>query len=670
MKKINKIYKYFLVLFIIVACEEEFRDLSFTDTIAPPSNVSAAYDITQDNTGLVTITPSAEGAVSFEILFGDSTTDAAKLSLGENVQHTYAEGTYDVSITAINLKGDKVEVTQQLVVSFKAPENLVVTIENDALVSKQVNITANADFAAVFEFESGETGVTQPVVSGNIGETISYVYENAGTYTVKVIAKGAAIATTEYEVSFEVTEILAPVSSAPSPPTRSASDVVSIYTNANGYTNVADTDTFPDWGQASQGSSWAEFDLNGDKMLQYVNLSYQGIQFGSRQDVSGMQYLHMDIWTPASGDITDVETSLINITAGGVATEKPVTKGITAGEWTALDIPISEYTDQGLTVTEILQLKFVGTPWAAGTVFIDNIYFYKESAASTFDDGLLSNGDFQNGSDSWLVGVDDNSSAPVATTSGNTHYSVAIPNAGNPWEVNLSQKTEIIDGKTYTLTFDAWSTVDRSILAGIGLSADPWSSDAPSVDITTTRATYSVTVLADGWGAADARVLFDLGGEAGDVNLDNISLFEGNGNLVTNGNFENGSTPWLIGVDDNSSAPLGNTNGNNHYSVAIPSAGNPWDVNLSQKLEIVDGGEYILTFDAWSTVDRPILAGIGLSADPWSSDTISVDITTSRSTYSITVNANGWGATDARVLFDLGAAAGDVNIDNVSLSKI
>jgi len=29
---------------------------------------------------------------------------------------------------------------------------------------------------------------------------------------------------------------------------------------------------------------------------------------------------------------------------------------------------------------------------------------------------------------------------------------------------------------------------------------------------------------------------------------------------------------------------------------------------------------------------------------------------------------DGWGAADARVLFDLGAAAGLVNIDNVSLS--
>ena len=38
---------------------------------------------------------------------------------------------------------------------------------------------------------------------------------------------------------------------------------------------------------------------------------------------------------------------------------------------------MSDYSDQGLTLGDLFQLKFVGTPWAAGTVFIDNIYFYR-----------------------------------------------------------------------------------------------------------------------------------------------------------------------------------------------------------------------------------------------------------------------------------------------------
>lgn len=670
MKKIKTIYKALIILFIFSACTEE-RSLDFLENIAPPANVAAAYTMTQDNSGLVTITPTAEGAVAFDLDLGDSSPIVEAIEVGKNVQHTYAEGTYQIKITAYNTKGDATETTQDLVVSFTAPQNLMVTVENDPAITKQVNISATADFAATYEFYSGEDGVTQPVLTANIGDAISYQYTEAGTYAIKVVAKGAAIATTEYATDFEVTEILAPIAAAPAPPTRDAGDVISIYTDA-GYANVDGTDTFPDWGQAGQGSSWAEFDLNGDKMLQYVNLSYQGIQFGSRQDISQMQFLHLDVWTPDSGSVANLETSLINITdtTPAVSTEKPVTNALTAGEWTSLEIPIKDYTDQGLTVNEILQIKLVGDPWAAGTVFVDNIYFYKPSAASTFNDGLAVNGDFSAGSDSWIVGVDDNSPATVVNTSGNLHFSVQVPSAGNAWEVNLSQKREIVDGKTYTLTFDAWSDVSRPIIAGIGLSADPWSNDTEEVNINTSVSTYSVTVMADGWGASDARILFDMGAAAGDVNIDNVSLFEGNGNLVANGNFESGSSPWIVGVDDSSSAPTASTNGNNHYSVAVPAAGNAWEVNLSQKLEITDGSSYILTFDAWSTVDRPIIAGIGLSADPWSNDAETIDITTSRSTYTITVMADGWGAADARVLFDLGAAAGDVNIDNVSLSKI
>lgn len=662
MKKIKNLVKYTtLIVLFVVACTDNLRDISFLDSVPMPSNIAATYNITQDNTGLVTITPKADGAVSFEITFGDGSAPVS-VPQGEGVDHVYAEGTYEVGIKASNIKGESVTATQALVVSFIAPQNLVVVIENDAAISKQVNITATADFATTFDFDSGETGVTQPVVSGNIGETVSYQYATAGTYSVKVTAKGGAIATTEYTVDFDVTEILAPIASAPAPPTRSASDVISIYTDA-GYTNVSGTDYFPDWGQASQGSSWTEFDLNGDKMLQYVNLSYQGIQFGSAQDLTGMQYLHMDVWT---ADVDRIETSLISVSNG----EKPVWSTLTKDAWTSIEISLTDFTSQGLTIADIHQLKFVGDGWAAGTVFIDNIYFYKPSAASTFNDGLLTNGDFQAGSDGWIVGVDDNAPAPVVTNSGNTYYSVSVANAGNPWDVNLSQKVEIVDGTTYTLTFDAWSNTTRDILTGIGLSGDPWSSETDVVTITPTRTTYSITKTANGWGAANARVIFDLGAAAGDVNIDNVSLFPGNGNMVSNGDFENGATPWIVGVDDNAPANVVNTNGNNHYYANVTNAGNPWDVNLSQKLTIEDGATYTLTFDAWSDVNRDIVAGIGLSGDPWSSESDVVSITATRTTYSITKTANGWGAADARVIFDLGAAVGEVYIDNVSLSKL
>ena len=40
-----------------------------------------------------------------------------------------------------------------------------------------------------------------------------------------------------------------------------------------------------------------------------------------------MEYLHLDVWTSQNGDITDLETFIIN-NAGGTVTEAPVTSSL------------------------------------------------------------------------------------------------------------------------------------------------------------------------------------------------------------------------------------------------------------------------------------------------------------------------------------------------------
>ena len=379
MKNIKLIFGFVCLMAIAISCTVDGidDDTSFINSADAPANVAAFYNITQDNTGLVTITPTGDGAVSYDIYYGDSATaNPAYVVQGKNTSHIYKEGTYTVKIIAFGITGLQTEATQSLVVSLKAPENLVVTITNDLLVSKKVNVTATAKYATMFDVYFGETGNTTPV-SANIGETASYVYANAGTYTIKVVSKSAATKTTDYTTSFTVTAIVQPVTSAPIPPSRQAANVISIYGSA--YTNVAGTNYFPDWGQGGQGSSWGEFNLNGDKMLNYVKLSYQGIALADNVtiDVSKMEFIHMDVWT---ADAQKIETSLISKSNG----ERPVVKDLVANQWTSIDIPISAFTSQnGFTVADIFQLKFVGTPFAGGTVFIDNIYFYKAATPST-----------------------------------------------------------------------------------------------------------------------------------------------------------------------------------------------------------------------------------------------------------------------------------------------
>lgn len=189
------------------------------------------------------------------------------------------------------------------------------------------------------------------------------------------------------------------------------------------------------------------------------------------------------------------------------------------GSTSSLINPIKIYSAGG-TYAVVLQVTS-----AAGitAIFQDTIIINE-----LFNGGLLVNGNFENGAAPWIQGVDDNNPAPVVTVAGNTYFqrNITNPNPSQPFLVNLSQKLEITQGSTYILTFDAWSDVSRDIVAGIGLSGGNFSNDVQTVGITTVPQQYQITLTASNFGAPDARVLFDLNGAAGLVNIDNVSLIE------------------------------------------------------------------------------------------------------------------------------------------------
>jgi hypothetical protein len=371
-----KTLKYILsTLFLIAAIwsctKDEFGNTDFLKTAVAPTNVSALFKITQDNTGLVSIAPSAIGATSFDINYGDGTADIAKVGPGKITTHTYGEGSYTLNITANGLTGLKTEVTQDLVVSFQTPEfGSDPIIQNDPTVSKKVNVTVPGDtsFAMFFDVTFTEDGV-ETILSANVGQTVSFIYANPGLVDIKIVLKGGAIATAEYvKTDFEVTEILAPIAKAPTQPGRQESDYISIFSDA--YTNVVGSDFNPWWWQATV---YSPFILNGDNMIQYANLNYQGIQIGSVQDVTSMEKLHIDVWSATANSI-DFYPLPVGVTPEN---EKYFTLNLLADQWNSFDIPLSYFSDQGLPLDNIHQFKFDGS----GTFFVDNIYFYKAPSA-------------------------------------------------------------------------------------------------------------------------------------------------------------------------------------------------------------------------------------------------------------------------------------------------
>jgi len=196
-----KLMKYFFsiafLLTVASSCKKEVKDdTSFLATDAAPANLSALFDITQDNTGLVTITPNGEGLAYYEIYYGDASTTPAKVLPGKNTQHVYAEGIYNVKIVGHSVTGKITETTKQLTVSFRAPENLDFTITIDPANNFKISVKASALYETFFKVYFGDVPNEVPV-SFLEGDVVTHVYPAVGTYNVKVVALSGGAATAQ-----------------------------------------------------------------------------------------------------------------------------------------------------------------------------------------------------------------------------------------------------------------------------------------------------------------------------------------------------------------------------------------------------------------------------------------------------------------------------------------
>ncbi len=210
---------------------------------------------------------------------------------------------------------------------------------------------------------------SNPAVATISGNVITVTGVGTSTITANQAAAGAytnGSATATLVVTYP-----GPSTAAPTPPTRNLSDYKSLFSDA--YLNLAGTDWNPAWGQSTIAT---EILITGNATKKYDNLNYQGAQLASAIDVSAMQKLHVDIWTP---NCTAFDLYLINTTPTTV--EQKVTLTPTLSGWNSYDIPLTQFT--GVALNNVSQLKFVGTPSGTSVVYMDNLYFWKASNAPT-----------------------------------------------------------------------------------------------------------------------------------------------------------------------------------------------------------------------------------------------------------------------------------------------
>ena len=204
---------------------------------------------------------------------------------------------------------------------------------------------------------------------GDAPESITYeitLSDNDMTMTLVISTGGGYWTFKLIDINSVVVPVPVPLVAAPTP-TAPADSVISIYSDA--YSNLAETNFNPNWGQSTVVT--VDTMVAESNVLLYEYLNYQGTNLGGAdgvaQDLTVAEYIHIDFWTP---NATTLNFFLISATTGEQAYSLPVT----TEEWVSVDIPLTHFTDLGLGISDIFQFKVDGGDGNT-IVYFDNVYF-------------------------------------------------------------------------------------------------------------------------------------------------------------------------------------------------------------------------------------------------------------------------------------------------------
>jgi hypothetical protein len=206
MKKITIIFSLATLLAGISGCGKKDGiddDLSFLNS-ATTANNNKIFDITNDNSGKVTITPTGEGYSSYVVNYGHGTGAGASAVVmpGNRTTHTYPEGTYTVTIVSKSISGQETSATYPLQVTYRAPENVNAGIGSQSVHFLKVKPSAQYASSYLVYFGDVANEVGTPVASG---AEIAHTYTDAGNYNIKVVALSGGAAKTEKTTPVTIT---------------------------------------------------------------------------------------------------------------------------------------------------------------------------------------------------------------------------------------------------------------------------------------------------------------------------------------------------------------------------------------------------------------------------------------------------------------------------------
>ena len=418
MKPIKYLFSALLLGLVLTACtKKDFTDVSFVESASAPDKLSALFTITQDNSGLVTITPNGEGAVSYDVFFGDATTTATKVLAGKSTTHVYKEGVYNVKLVAYNIAGKSVEKTQQLTVTFKAPEKLEATVDIDASNNFKVNVGAKALYETFFQVYFGDV-VGEIATNFNEGQTVSHVYTKTGTYTVKVVALSGGAAKTEF------TKVITIVDPVLLPVTFESPTINYVFNNFDGGNSTV---------IANPKSGGINTSAKVGRMIKSAGQVWGGsvLPLSAPIDFSTNKIFRMKVYSPRVG--AKVLLKVENAANGGISFEKERTTTV-ANAWEEIGFDFSTINTANVynNIVLIFELGTAGDGSANFTFYFDDILLAATMPSTqmdlpvTFDDAAVNYSVIDFGNNASVMAADP-------TNAANKVMKTTKPNGAETW---------------------------------------------------------------------------------------------------------------------------------------------------------------------------------------------------------------------------------------------
>jgi hypothetical protein len=481
-----KAFKLFLgfsfVLAFFAGCKkDDFTDTSFVNSNGAPAALSMLFEITHDNTGLVTITPNGENAVTYDVYYGHGSTPSASVAAGGNTTHTYPEGVYNVRVVAHSVTGKTTEITKQLTVSFRTPENLDFTVTIDPLNNYKVSVTASALYETNFMIYYGD--VPNEVGFSFIeGSTVTHTYAAIGTYNIKVVALSGGVASAQLIKPVTIVDpILLPV-------TFESPTVTYAFANFGG--GVATKIANPQ-------SNGINTSANVGRMVKNAGEVYGGttMTLGAPINFSVNKIFRMKVYSPRVGAKTLLKVE--NLTDGSISYEKEVLSTIANGwEDLAFDFNAIDVTKTYQKITLIWDNGTAGNGTPNFTWLFDDIRQTNALPTTlltlpvTFDDPAVTyiTTDFGGnvttdaldpvnaanhvkstvktaGSQTWAgTTIGSGFTTPVPFTATDKKMSVRVysPAVGQPIRLKLedhTNNTHTVEAEVNTTVANAWETI-------------------------------------------------------------------------------------------------------------------------------------------------------------------------------------------------------------------